>query len=308
MLDLSKAIHGYTNKPAFVSSFTPLPAVNMELQDADFLRNNFHKLLPPKVGLRGNAKDDGAFQPNALARYYYQDVSSKNGMPAYIAANPTTGVDDLSIAKGVLSSKLGYGLFPLKDLARLKFSKPLRVHWFLQDYRVAFAFKTCDEKIFLTGLAKASCGNFVISKSGYEIVADSEAFRRQWIGLLERQKAETPIELRKERFQMSIEQLQQLSKKQLDRILEKPGGWVHYVVEEKSPLFGRVAKFVSSYLEYCALHQEDTDCYIFSHKILIHGGVVWSNGLRVQIEYPTIEFILDKKLQFPDKPRYVVGF
>jgi len=310
MLDLSKAIHAYSGEPTFVSSFEKFKPVSIDLKSETFLRDQFHKVVPPKLGLVGNLKDDWSFRPNSLRAFYPNETSSPNGMQKYVRENPTINVDRLSMNNGTATLGGGIGCCAVGELAGIKFSKPLRVHWFLQAYRVAFAFDHCAERRFLRGVALATCGRIIESKNEYYMDCDPTIFRAQWIGQLLIDKEQERVSFRKDRIQMSIDILNSLTNDQVRTLLEKQNNWVHGDVSSSSQTYKSVQKFTEKYLEYCRSPKssDDAECRRFKYEFTTNGGPDWSKGLRWQVSYPTIEFFLDKKEQLPGLPKFVMGF
>lgn len=309
MLDLCKAIHAYSNQPTFVSSFEMIPPVSIHIQDEKFLFDNFHKLLPPKARLVGGNKSDWTFAPSALAKYYFWDVSTPSGMPRYIKENPSSGLEDLTISGGTVRSSSGCGVLSLGDLTKVKFSRLVRVHWFLKDYRVAFALNKSSEERFLSGLAKATCSKLVSTSKEYFLDTDPEVFRRQWVRRLEKEREAERVAPRKERIGMSISFLNGLNRTQLLSVLSKPAGWVHIDLANNKSAIQLAQRYVNSYLEWCQQNQKkDGNAQIFIMSYSDSGGFDWSKGCHVQVSYPDVDFILHTKQQPLSGPKRIVRF
>lgn len=71
--------------------------------------------------------------------------------------------------------KLGY-------LEALRFSKPLKIHWFARLVSVTEQTEPMDEKTLLRALAWAACGKLVDMSDSFEIQLDPERFRRFYSG------------------------------------------------------------------------------------------------------------------------------
>lgn len=140
-------------------------------------------------------------------------------------------------ADGKISTGLSGASTDLGQLEELKFSKPVKAHWFLKSARIVTRAIRTEEKEFLGMVSKAVGGKLVETTDSYSIELDPDELRERGAFTYQAtaQMAKGNFSIAESLF--STEALTSLSDDQIYKLYEKPGSQLILTVKNGSRLF-----------------------------------------------------------------------
>jgi hypothetical protein len=140
-------------------------------------------------------------------------------------------------ADGKISTGLSGASTDLGQLEQVKFSKPVKTHWFLKSARIATRAIRTDEKVFLGMVSKAVGGKLVETTGNYSIELDPDQVRQRGSFTYQAfaQKSQDNFSIADSLF--SSEALASLTDEQIYKLYEKPESQLILTVKNRSRLF-----------------------------------------------------------------------
>lgn len=179
----------------------------------------------------GSPKTFG-FGPEALRQSTFYGGDFKEQYSAQFPASK----EAIRLSAGVVKLETSDDKYlSVQELAALKWSRKLTIHWFLQPYRCA-ARGTADEVTSLRTIASAIGGKLTISKRSFSLDLDPSSIRRRWVAMFRALVAKNPTEYTRATSDLSIAILEKAPDEVIVKALQKPGSSATFAIPKTSPL------------------------------------------------------------------------
>ncbi|MFZ4507083.1 MAG: hypothetical protein ACOYON_05220 [Fimbriimonas sp.] len=154
-----------------------------------------------------------------------------------VPPSPIRRDGSLSISAKRVSTSTGGSTFALASLQNQKFSKPIRVHWFIQRQFVAASASKERESTFLRLVALAAGAEFYESPKEYRIDFEPSEFRKRALFTYQAVGAKNGLGFTRADLAFSGAVLRDLSDEQLREVYKKPDNQVQFPMPINSELY-----------------------------------------------------------------------